>query len=124
MSYRNDDTVLYQALAQSLGAEPATRLMDRLPAVAGAQLATKADLEPLATKADLDQRFDTLDGRMNRIEGRMDRLEGRFEGLEGRFTGLEARFEALLPRLLLANIFTSSALVGLIAAVVAVVRVT
>jgi chromosome segregation ATPase len=73
---------LYARLSEVLGNENAVTLMEYLPAIGGAELATRADIHDL--RADLRERMDRLDGRMDRLDERMDRLEGRTDGVDGR----------------------------------------
>ena len=70
---------LYDALVATLGEQEAAILMEHLPPVGWADVATKTDLENLraATKADING------------------LRGDFNGLRGEFNGLRAEFEHL-----------------------------
>jgi hypothetical protein len=56
---------LYQRLEKILGPEEATTLMEHLPPVGWADVATKADLHQLETRLDL--KFEALEARL-RIE--------------------------------------------------------
>ena len=61
---------LADATKRAFGEEAGITLMELLPPVGWADVATKHDLE---------QGFVAMDGRMNRIEVRMDRLEAMLD---------------------------------------------
>ncbi len=95
---------LYRRLEEVLGPEAATTLIEHLPPVGWADVATKHDLAVLEERIELrfarvDDRFDRAADRFDRIDDRFDRIEERFTGVEGRFTGVEGRFTGLEERL-------------------------
>jgi hypothetical protein len=73
---------LAEAVKRMLGDDEGITLMELLPPVGWADVATKVDL------LHLERRFDELDGR---VERRFDELESRF-GLQ--FTALEREFNS------------------------------
>ncbi len=92
---------LYDALVATLGEQEAAILMEHLPPVGWADVATKTDLEHLraATKADLENlRISTkaeFDGLRAATKADINGLRGDFNGLRGEFNGLRAEFEHL-----------------------------
>jgi hypothetical protein len=66
---------LYQALEQRLGPEEAATLMEHLPPVGWADVATKADVDHLATVIGL--RFDVVTHHLAEHDRRFDQLEAR-----------------------------------------------
>jgi hypothetical protein len=121
---------LYQRLEEVIGHDEATVLMEHLPPVGWADVATKRDLDHLERRFDgLEHRFGGLEHelgglqrRFEGLEGRFEGLEGRFEGLEHRFGGLERRFDRLHSDLRTYMLATMSMIVAFAGAVVAAVR--
>ena len=72
---------LYLRLEEALGPDAATTLMEHLPPVGWADVATKRDLDALEQRVDL--RFAALD----------ERLDHRFEAIDHRFRSLEERID-------------------------------
>ena len=68
---------LYRRLEEVLGSEAATTLIEHLPPVGWADVATKHDLAALEERLDL---------RLNRIDDRFARVDDRFSALDDRFT--------------------------------------
>jgi hypothetical protein len=66
---------LADAAKRAFGDDAGITLMELLPPVGWADVATKHDL------ARLELRFDALDGRMDALDGRMDRFEVRLDDL-------------------------------------------
>ncbi len=90
---------LYRRLEEVLGSEAATTLIEHLPPVGWADVATKHDLASLEERLDL--RFARIDDQFTRIDDQFtsleERLDLRFEGMEDRFSAgisdLRATFE-------------------------------
>ena len=78
---------LHQALITALGEEEAATLMEHLPPVGWADVATKTDLDHLS--AVLDSRFDAIHARFGAVDSRLDAIEARFDA---RFGAVDARF--------------------------------
>ena len=85
---------LYDALVATLGEQEATILMEHLPPVGWADVATKTDLDHLraATKADLENlRISTkaeFDGLRAATKADLHGLRGELNGPTGQFNGL------------------------------------
>lgn len=73
---------LYRRLEELLGPEAATTLIEHLPPVGWADVATKHDLTALEERMEL------------RFDRRFDRMEERFNVVEERFNGVNDRIEA------------------------------
>ena len=80
-----------------LGLEAATTLIEHLPPVGWADVATKQDLANLEQRLEL--RFERLDGRFDRVDERFNAVEERFKGLDWRFEGLDDRLRGGMSEL-------------------------
>jgi hypothetical protein len=83
---------LYQRLEEALGPEEATTLMEHLPPVGWADVATKHDLDHL--EARMDHRFTVMEQRFELLELRFDeRLTRGLGALELRLLGAFGEFK-------------------------------
>jgi len=76
---------LAEAAKRAFGDDAGITLMELLPPVGWADVATKHDL---------DRCFGAMDGRMNGIDARMDRLESRMERLESKVDDIAREIRA------------------------------
>ncbi len=88
---------LYRRLEEVLGPEAATTLIEHLPPVGWADVATRHDLAALEERMDL--RFARVDDRFDRIDDRFAALDDRFVALDDRFARIDDRFAALEDRI-------------------------
>ncbi len=123
---------LYRRLEEILGPDQATTLMEHLPPVGWADVATKDDLHQLEARLDtridgvdtkLSSRIDALDSRLSgRIDALDSRLSGRIDALDARLSGkievLEASFRAELHSTLRTHTYLT---IGAMSALVAIV---
>jgi hypothetical protein len=88
---------LYEHLEQVLGVRDAATLMEYLPPVGWADVATRRDLDTIERDVDgLRGDVQRLDHRISRFE---DRMEERFNSVDQRFTALDSRFADIDTRL-------------------------
>ena len=92
---------LAEALKHALGDEEGITLMELLPPVGWADVATKQDLRMIdvrfdALEARMDARFDGIDSRFDRLDGRVATLESRFDDLTREFRGQTWRLITLM----------------------------
>ena len=81
---------LYRRLEEVLGPEAATTLIEHLPPVGWADVATKHDLAALEERMEL--RFDRIDDRFARIDDRFAYIEEKFDA---RFDAVNDRISAM-----------------------------
>jgi hypothetical protein len=87
---------LYRRLDEVLGSEAATTLIEHLPPVGWADVATKNDLRNLEERLEL--RFDRIDDRFGRVEDRFAAIDGRFDRVDDRFAAIDDRFDRVDDR--------------------------
>ena len=92
---------LAEALKHVLGDEEGITLMELLPPVGWADVATKQDLRMIDVRFDaletrMDARFDAVDGRFDRLDGRVATLESRFDDLTREMRGQTWRLMTLM----------------------------
>ena len=88
---------LAEAVKRALGDDEGITLMELLPPVGWADVATKHDLLMLERR--MDGRFESLEARMNaRFERFEARMDARFERVDARFESLEHKFMGELHR--------------------------
>ena len=96
---------LHQALDRTIGQEEATTLMEHLPPVGWADVATKVDLDHLrtGTKTDLTHLEERIDHRFEMVDLRFDRerahTDGRFDLVDERLGRVDVRFDGIDKRL-------------------------
>ncbi len=83
MTITKDDRYhLHQQLEGALDERGATTMMELLPPVGWADVATKRDLDQLEERTEL--RFDKVDMRLQGVDQRFDQLDQRFDQLDQR----------------------------------------
>jgi hypothetical protein len=100
---------LADAAKRAFGDEAGITLMELLPPVGWADVATRHDL------ARLDLRFDALEGRMDRFDARMDAFESGLDRMESKFDDVGRELRAQTWKLM-------TLMVAVVGVVVAAVR--
>ncbi|MEZ5169180.1 MAG: hypothetical protein R3A49_00345 [Acidimicrobiia bacterium] len=114
---------LYVKLEQTLGAAEASTLMEHLPPVGWADVATKRDLDVFATelRAEMSELRSELRGEMSELRGEMSELRSELRGemseLRGEIGGVRGEFSLELAKavrtMVFANMTIAVAAVGL-----------
>jgi hypothetical protein len=115
---------LADAAKRAFGDDAGITLMELLPPVGWADVATKQDILHLERRFDaLIGRMDSNDSRMGRLDARIDRLEGRMDRLEGRMDRLDARMDELTREIRAQTWKLMTLMMAVVGVVVAAVRV-
>jgi hypothetical protein len=129
---------LYLRLEEILGPDQANTLMEHLPPVGWADVATTDDLLQLEARLDtkidgvesrLDARIDGVASRLDSVEGRLDakidgwgtRLDAKIDGVESRLTVAIANLSAEMHSTLRTNTYLT---IGAVAAVGGLISAT
>ena len=88
---------LYQRLNEIIGPDQADTLMELLPTVGWADVATKTDLAHQT--ALIDARFDRIDSRFRQIDSRFEQIDSRFRQIDTRLGQIDSRFRQIDTRL-------------------------
>ena len=80
-----------------LGPSGATVLMEDLPPVGWADVATKRDLDVLEDRlaARFDHRFERIDDRFEQVDRHFEQIDRRFESMDRRLEHLDVRLEEM-----------------------------
>jgi hypothetical protein len=86
---------LHQRLEETIGKEPAATLMDHLPPVGWADVATKESITQLRDHVDgsINLLREELDERFNVVDERFNVVDERFNSMDERFTSMATRAE-------------------------------
>ncbi|MGI9118730.1 MAG: hypothetical protein ACR2G7_01125 [Acidimicrobiales bacterium] len=99
---------LHQQLEAALGGPAADTLMDSLPPIGWADIATKADV---------DARFDAVDRRFDAVDRRFEALEATFQAsLQTGLAGIRTEMAAQTRTLVFALIAAATSFGGLVLA--------
>ena len=101
---------LFLRLEQALGPESAETLMEMMPPVGWADVATKRDLDALEERMNL--RFELVDQRFVSLDQRFGMMDQRFEMLDQRFEASEHKLLAAFRGELLAAVTAQSNLIS------------
>ena len=96
---------LFLAAEKTLGRQQTETLMELLPPVGWAEVATKQDLSALEDRMSLrfdlvDQRFEMIDQRFEMIDQRFEMMDRRFEMIDPKFDMVDLKFDAQSAHLL------------------------
>ncbi len=88
---------LFLRLEEVLGPRQAETLMEMMPPVGWADVATKRDLDALEQRMEL--RFEAIDHRFEAMDHRFEAMDHKFEGLDHKFDTMDHKLEALEHKL-------------------------
>ncbi len=106
---------LHQQLEAALGSRAADTLMDSLPPVGWADIATKVDVD--ARFDAVNRRFDAVDRRFDAVDRRFETLEATFQAsLQAGLAGIRTEMAAQTRTLVFALIAAATSFGGLVLA--------
>ncbi len=131
MATINPETrALYTRLQEVLGDEHANTLMTYLPVQPGTHLATKSEIDARFDRLEklldlrfdsIDQRFEQVDQRFASMETRLDRMDGRFETMDDRMYGLQDVIRDQLKTYTITMVGSMTALTAIFAALLTII---
>ena len=89
---------LFLRLEAVLGPEPAETLMELMPPVGWADVATKRDLDALEQRIDL--RFETMDHKFEAMDHEFEAIDHKFEAIDHKFEAIDHKLDALKHELI------------------------
>lgn len=98
---------LFVALESTLGAGPASTLMELLPPVGWGEVARRSDLEALGA---------SLRGEIAEVRGEIAEVRGEVAGLRGDMAELRGEIAGILPKQIAANLGMAMAVTGMVIA--------
>jgi hypothetical protein len=85
---------LFTWFEEHMGQERAATMMNLVPPVGWADVATKHDIDELDAR--LASRFEAIDSKFEALDSKFEALDSKFEAIDSKFEALEHQFDAKL----------------------------